>query len=415
MQSRIDLERMTRVVRWAGTVALVVTLALPVTALAQSDFDRARELAFAGSRDEARTLLMELLEERPEHWDARILLGRLYAWDGRYQEGREHLLVVVRAKPDYADARVALADLELWSDNPERALEVLEEGLRREPTRQEFLLRAARAQKDVGELERAAVTLDRLLDVNPSHGDGQRLFRSLRRDRMRSKMGLSYGYTGLDDLDRPWHEASFQLGTRTGIGTVIARVNWANRFERNTAQYELDAYPKLFDGLYLYLNYGYSPFALYPRHRMGAEAYVNIDGGIELSAGLRHLKFESRDVTIYTGTLAKYQGSWWIAFRPYITPKDLGTSRSYQVTVRRYFGNADSYLGVIGGIGSSPGEFTDSTDLLRNDSWKVGLRGQVPLGDVVLLKYSGGYGWEEFTSGRERRSFSFNFGFERRF
>lgn len=401
--------------RCVTVITILAVLSIPGTAFADDDFERARELAFAGEREQARTLLAEILAESPEHWDARILLGRVFAWDGRYEEAREQLLVVVRAKPGYADARVALTDVELWSDNPERALEVIEEGLRNEPTRQEFLLRKARAQDKLGELGGASVTLDRLLDINPSHTEAQRLFRRVRVNRATNEIGVSYGYTGVDDLDRPWHEASFWLGSRTAIGSVIARVNFANRFDQSTAQYELDAYPRIVKGLYLYLNYGYSPYRLYPRHRYAAEAYVNVAGGLEFSAGFRRLEFENTDVTIYTGTIAKYQGSWWISFRPYITPKTEGTSRSYQATIRRYFGNADSWLGVVGGVGSSPGELVDSIDLTRRDSWKVGLRGQAPFGDLFLIKYAAGYDREELLSDRVRRSFSVGLGFERRF
>lgn len=398
-----------------SAIVLILVCSLSGAAFAADDFDRARELAFAGERDEARELLNELLEERPEHWDARILLGRIHAWDGRYEQAREHLRVVVRAKPDYADARVALADVELWSGRYEEALVVLEEGLHRQPVRQEFLLRTARVQGKLGHQKQASVTLDRLLEINPSHSEGQKMFRNLRLENSRYKFGVSYDYTSLDDLDAPWHEASFQLSRRTGIGSVIGRVNYANRFEQSTAQYEIDAYPKLADGLYVYLNYGHSPYRLYPRHRYGGEVFASLPGSFEVSAGFRRLLFDSSDVTVYTGTLAKYQGNWWIALRPYVTPKDDGTSRSLQLSARRYLSNADTWLQLTVGAGSSPGEVEDTTDLLREDSRKIGLRSQSLLGDWFILKLEAGYEWEELTVGRERRSLTFGFGFERRF
>ena len=120
-----------------------VALATAATPAAATDdrYDRARQLAFSGERDAARELLTELIAERPEHWDARILLGRLFAWDKRFDAAREQLLAVVRAKPHYTDAISALLDVEIWSKNWQRALEFADQGLAQRPTDQEFLYR----------------------------------------------------------------------------------------------------------------------------------------------------------------------------------------------------------------------------------------------------------------------------------
>lgn len=400
---------------WPVLLVALVILLVPMRAEAADRYKEARELAFSGQREAARAMLTELLVDKPRHWDARILLGRLFAWDKRYDEAREQLLVVVRAKPDYADARNALADVELWSGHPEQALDFLENGLTRRPTNQDLLYKKAVAQRKLGDLRGAALTLGQLNDINPSHGRGSKLFASLRLQRMRHKVGFGYGYTDIDTLSNPWHAGSFQLSRRTGIGTVALRLNYANRFQRGATQYEIDAYPRIVHGLYMYVNYGYSSSRLYPKHRYAGELYANLPQGVELSAGFRRLVFGSSTVTIYTGTLAKYQGNWWISFRPYITPKSIGTSRSYQLTVRRYFGDADTYFGVTAGRGSSPGEVRDVSDLLRLDSWKVGFRMQKALGDVFILKISGRYGWEELVTNRERRRFNLGIGIQRRF
>lgn len=411
----------TRCVRPARAWVLVLLAALvvsvPLRAEAMQDrFKEARALAFSGERDAAREMLVALLEQRPNHWDARILYGRLFAWDKRYEEAREQLMIVIRAKPDYADARNAIADVELWSDNPERALWFLEGGLSTKPTHQDFLYKKAVAQRKLGDHAGAASTLDQLYTINPAHERAAKLFASLRLERMRHKVGVSYGFTDVDTLHDPWHAGSVQLSRRTGIGTVVARLNYANRFDDNATQYELDAYPKIADGLYAYVNYGYSSSSrLYPNHRYATELYANLPHGIEISAGFRRLEFNSSTVTIYTGTLAKYYGSWWFSFRPYITPKDIGTSRSYSLTIRRYFGDADTYLGITGGKGSSPGEVRDVNDLIQLDSWKVGMKFQKKIADVFILKLSGRYGWEELFNGRERRQFDLGVGFERRF
>lgn len=407
-------KRMRRIAPLVG-FALALVLLVPAAALAQERYDQARELAFAGDREGARTLLHELLADSPNNWDARILLGRTLAWDKRYDEAREELLYVVRAKPGYSDARNALADVELWADRPEAALAVVEEGLRGDPNNTDFLFRKATAQRKIGELGGAMVTLDRLLDRDPSHARAASMFNSLRVQRAKNKFGIGYGYTDMDTLSTPWHGASAQLSRRTGIGSFSLRMNWSHRFERSAKQFEIDGYPRIMDGLYVYVNYGYSSDRLFPRHRYGAELYTNLPHGIELSAGFRRLEFANSDVTMYTGTVAKYIGSYWISLRPYITPKSLGTSQSYALTVRRYFGDRDTYLGLTVGTGASPGELQDVSDLVRLDSRKIGLRGSWAFTDLFLLKASARYGWEELLGDRERNEISFALGFERRF
>jgi len=402
--------------RRLGAMTLLLSLMLPTAAMAMQDrFQQARTLAFDGQRQEARAILQQLLQDKPEFWDARILLGRLYAWDKQYDEAREHLLQVVRAKPGYTDARSALADVEIWSGNYERAVGLLDEGLSSHPTNQDLLYKKALAQRKLGDYSGASVTLEQLHDVNPAHAQAARLYASMREQRRRNKFSLNYGYTDINRLADPWHIGSVQVSRRTGIGTVVGRYNYTNRFGRSAQQFEIDAYPRIVNGLYAFINYGYSDDSLFPQNRYAAELYANLPGGIELSGGFRYLDFRSSKVTIYTGTLAKYLGNWWLSFRPYITPKAIGTSRSYQFTARHYFGDADNYLGVTGGVGSSPGELLDVTDLVRTDSWKVGLRLQKSLGDAFLLKLSGRYSDEDLISGANRRELGFGIGFERRF
>ncbi len=409
----------TTAMRWwhfAVCCSLLATLSLPGVASAGQDrFNQARELAFAGDREGAREILRELIEARPNHWDGRILLGRTLAWDKRYDEAREELLVVVRAKPNYSDARSALADVEMWSDHPAAAIAFLDEGLASSPNNENFLYKKASAQRKLGDLGDAMITLDRLLDRNPSHAQGAKMFAGLRERRAKNKFGLGYGYTDVDTLSSAWHGASAQFSRRTGLGSFSLRANWSRRFDRTGKQFEIDAYPRIVDGLYAYVNYGYSADSLYPTHRFGGELYANLPQGIELSAGFRRLQFENSDVTIYTGTVAKYVGNWWISARPYITPKSVGTSRSYALTVRRYFGSRDTFIGLTAGTGSSPGELQDITDLVRLDSRKLGVRVSWALTDMFILKIGARYGWEELIRGRERNQFNAALGIERRF
>jgi YaiO family outer membrane protein len=63
-------------------------------------------------------------------------------------------------------------------------------------------------------------------------------------------------------------------------------------------------------------------------------------------------------VTIYTGSLGLYFGSYWLSFRPYFIPNDAGLSKSASLTLRRYLGDAENFFSLKAGAGFSADERT---------------------------------------------------------
>jgi len=116
----------------------------------------------------------------------------------------------------------------------------------------------------------------------------------------------------------------------------------------------MDAYPKISENNYAYINYGYSQNTLFPKNRFGAEWYHNFPKAFEGSVGMRFLGFTDSNVDIYTATFGKYIGNYWISLRSYVTPDPEGTSVSGYMTVRRYFSDAENYIGMRAGFGVSP-------------------------------------------------------------
>ena len=86
-------------------------------------FEQARELGFAGQRQEARDICTRILERSPDYHDVRVFLGRLYAWDKMYKPARSAFRRVLDARPDHLDARLALIDVQQWSRRPKAGLE----------------------------------------------------------------------------------------------------------------------------------------------------------------------------------------------------------------------------------------------------------------------------------------------------
>ena len=69
---------------WAGSPAV----GLGAQNLTPDLFQEARTLAFSGHRTEAMALCREILETDPGNRSAKILLGRVNAWEGNYAQAR---------------------------------------------------------------------------------------------------------------------------------------------------------------------------------------------------------------------------------------------------------------------------------------------------------------------------------------
>ncbi|MBI3567991.1 MAG: YaiO family outer membrane beta-barrel protein [Gemmatimonadetes bacterium] len=221
-------------------------------------------------------------------------------------------------------------------------------------------------------------------------------------------VSADYSYQSFNgDIDA-WQLADISIGRRTTAGSIIARVNYANRFASGGGQLEVDAYPRLTKDMYAYLNVGYSGSSIFPEWRSGAELFASLPGAWEASAGYRQLRFNGSPVTLLTGAVGKYVGDYWFSLRPFVRPKDNGTSASASLTARRYFEDGDHYVGARVGFGSSPTDVVtpDSLTLSRTQAFSAALQGSGDITKGVLGIWTLGYDSEELDSGRKRNSWT---------
>ncbi|MBI3130133.1 MAG: YaiO family outer membrane beta-barrel protein [Acidobacteria bacterium] len=373
-------------------ILILPTLAAQAPEGVDEMYFRARRLGSEGHREKARTLCREALKRSPDYHDIRILLGRLFAWDDRYDEGRVELQEVLRRKPEHLDGREALVDLELWSDHPRQALTLCTEGLVLHPQAAGLHFRRARALKTLGDYPAALESASRAVVTDPNLHAARRLRDDLAELNQRSQVGITATYDHFDRTFDPWRSLALSAGHRFDFGSVIGRVTQASRFGETGTQVEVDSYPRLGEGTYAYLNAGYSSAAIFPTFRWGAELYHNFPKGIEASLGVRHLRFSSTAVSIYTGSFGKYWGDWLFTLRANTTPSSVGASRSGSLSARRYFGDAETYLGLSLGTGVSPDQANPSAEILDLRSRKASLAGQARVGRRLIL--SSGIAWE---------------------
>ena len=195
----------------------------------------------------------------------------------------------------------------------------------------------------------------------------------------RTTAGLEYSFTTFGDAMDSWQLAALSLAQSGTLGTIIGRMNVADRFDAYGAQYEVDAYPILGKGKYAYLNVGFSNATIFPEQRYGVEYFTTLPRAYEASLGLRNMRFPAERVTLFTGSLGRYTGNYWFSLRPYVRRKADGSfSTTTSLTARRYYADADSYIGARIGAGTAPTETLDPSQLGRERSVTAGLHASWP-------------------------------------
>lgn len=379
-------------------------------------FKAARELAFEGNRKEARELAISILEISPDYHDVRILIARTHSWDGNYSMARPELEYVLDKNPKYKDAYSALLDVEIWDENYDTALKIAEKATKLHPTDISLLLKRANVYSKLDRFDQSLSTLDQAETLNPGNPEIRRMMKSIKVSRLKNTVSVSYNRDWFDQIFNPWNTGYVQYSSPTRIGTIIGRLGFADRFGSSGFHPEVDFYPSIADGIYGYVNFGYSNSFLFPEFRTGAELFVRLPRSFEASAGFRFLDFSSGSVTILTGNLTKYWKDWMFTARPYVTPNSVGISRSINFITRRYLTDADNYLSLRGGVGFSPEErrFQDvSGDVFFVKSWFIGAEAEKTVRYNVIVFGALTFTRQELTfdPGNFNSSFSLNTGF----
>lgn len=352
------------IIRLAALVCVISCSA--ATALSQidtvsGDVDQllriARDTAAAGGRAEARRICEAILRRTPDYVDVRVLLARTYAWDGMRSDARRELQTALKNAPSNKDALNALVDVEVWDGRFEEALLVTDRALHSYPADDELLFKKARLLHLLEQDREAVQVLDALNRINPEYPGASDLRRSITAASAMSTIGAGYAVDRYSNLYGTMHYANLEFSRRSSGGTLFLRLNYSYRFRRDGFQYELDFYPRIEEGLYGYLNYGYSASILFPKHRIGAELYTRLPLSLEASVGIRSFYFDaSRSVKTLTGSINWYAGSYMLTARPYFGAGDLSPSFSMSLFARKYFEDSEHYAYAKLAAGFTPDE-----------------------------------------------------------
>jgi len=336
-------------------VALSVLLMLFGYIASAQTYQEAKDLAYSGKREKAREVCRKILA-RDFDSDVAVLMARTFAWDGKYDSTRVVIAEVLKRYPAHWDALDAISDVQYWDGKYADAIRYCDVVLAKDAKDGHFMFKKAKILNAMGQYDQSTAQLEALLKIYPDNIEARNKLSAIRLDQLKNRVRLSYTYDFFEKKSGkdPWQLGALSYGRKTSAGTVIGRINWAERFGVKGFQYEMDGYPSISENNYAYINLGVSNLSIFPKFRAGAELYHSFPKAFEGSLGMRSLFFANSNTYMVTGTLGKYVGNYWISLRSFVTPSSTGTSVSGSIQARRYFSDPEDYVGLRIGYGISP-------------------------------------------------------------
>lgn len=309
----------------------------------ESEYMRIRSLAFGGDYASAAAAARKLVNASPSYGDARILLGRILAWQKKYDEAAAVIDTLLATDPDNADALAARRDISLWS----------------------------RENSPVATDIRAGYSFD-------SFTEPYRRFWQVFRAGAGHRFDWGPAAAGLN------------LGTITMNDTLVAEL-----------QFEAEAWPKLSDKNYAYLSYAFSPGKYFPGHRAAAEVWQILPKGWAMSAGMNYYRFD-RNIFIAGLSAEKYIPGYWFSLKGLLAFRNEAARPAVYLNARKYFNDTD-YLQLTLGTGAAPDEpVYIQTNIERLSANSIRLAYYGFLTKKLSVRVGTGYSREEFRGGNWR-------------
>lgn len=143
-------------------------------------FELARDFAFDKNYKKSRLLINYILNQLPNHADARTLMGRTLAWEGKYKESETTLLNVIKRNPYYSDSYLALLDLYWWSNQDHKSVALAAKAFSNKLTDPEISFKLAKAYKRMDTIKYASKIIDSILKIHPENSEYQTFKQTLK-------------------------------------------------------------------------------------------------------------------------------------------------------------------------------------------------------------------------------------------
>ncbi|HHF7344922.1 TPA: YaiO family outer membrane beta-barrel protein [Legionella feeleii] len=395
--------------------------------------------------DETIKLSKDYLKIFPNDVDASFYAGLAYKQLHRCQDAIVTFKPILQTHPQYLDARFESISCLLTLKKYGQALEVAKDGLNLSPDNIELLYLSTKILVLLNKKQAAERILKQILQKQAHHTQALLLLKNLEIEKQ--QVGPTTLYSNTKKLAQVKEEEDKKPAPRfvagiftdnmvvnvpgqmwnlsnlygywiTPKGAFGASVNYANRYNQQAAQVELNAAPNIGKYFVLDLAYAYANKPeLFANHLERAELFAYLPKGIEGSFGGTHRQISHFKLDSVTGSLGKYLGRYYLNFRPiYFIPKPGPTSILYRVGLRRYGDKENQYIGVVYMNGTSP----DLTDLLTVSFIKISnrfylLEGLQPITETLGFQYGVGYEEMRYPNRFLRTLVHFNIGLKMEF
>ena len=391
-----------------------------------SVFFQSLRLQQAGQYDEARTLLRGLLSRFPLYYDARIVYGRLLAWDSQYNAALSQIDSVLSFQPMNAEARLTkaqilawskryrtaadilrvlaeedpatplyrteLAKVYLWGGSPQRALEEYEQAYLQDPASPEVMRGLARAHRELRSFELSRYWYGKLLERVPGDAEAQSEI-----------IGLSYR-SAVEIQVQGSYEAFSAAGSKphsVAQAEVFASPagDWKPfvHFSRVSKYSETDY--RLGLGSYVTLDYAVGLLAqgiVSPKARVApsldllAELTWGIADGIELVGGYRFVRFDSVRVHVLQPGFTWYlRGDTRITVKEYVGLASVGTTSNSTVATIHYAPDPLTVIRLGGFTGTEAFRATTLSELsaIKTSGGFAGLKSRISGAVAIEILY----------------------------
>jgi len=227
------------------------------------------------------------------------------------------------------------------------------------------------------------------------------------KDDLANEVGVDGALSYVSDLATYWTYSSLHYYRLTNKGTFGGRINSAHRFGSTAVQYQAEAYPVLYKGAYAALSIAYanSTQTLFASYQYRVEGYFPLPQNYEFSlgqGGQRFPRFGNQNIFLYTGSLGKYIGEYFVWARPfYYTPQ---SNFMYEVGLRRLFTDPNKYVSIRASSGHLPdiGDLPPLDNMITVSQSAIALGGQLPLKNNFFAKTDVSYAHQVYPSGLVR-------------
>lgn len=298
------------------------------------------------------------------------------------------------------------------------ALAKLDEEIQKDPNNIALLNKKTELLADTEQWNKAITTIDQVITLQPNDTKAINLRKKLAQFRDKqphNELGFDQDTAYVSDLNAYWQYSSLHYYRLTNKGNFGGRVNYAHRYGTTGKQFQVELFPQFSNNIYanLILGYANTTQILFPNLQYRIDGYYNTANGIEWSlgqGGQKYMRFSNQKIFLYTASLGKYQGNYYMWLRPFFyTPK---STEYYEIGIRRYFSDANNYIGVVLGGGRLPdiGDLPPIDQMIIINQRSIGLIGQISMTKTIFLKLRGGYVKQLYPGGLKREISDGNIG-----